>query len=84
MRRGLMSRPFKRGDKVRTPNRPSAKWRSVVRIYKRRDGAVMVVFRTDREYRALGLPPKSRIALSVIEAIGFAVKRKGGDDGEAG
>jgi hypothetical protein len=50
----------------------------VVRIYRRRaDREVMVVLRTDAEYRRLGLPDRLRLPWRFLASFGVGVRRAG-------
>lgn len=63
--------PVKAGDYICAPR--SGKWRRVMRVY-RRDGAVIVVLKTSKEGRALGLPARRRLSWAWLQGAGVEIK----------
>ena len=67
---------IKPGDQIRTPDRATARWYTVVRVGLRKDGTRYVTLRTSRFWRALGLPARHVMEWSAITAFGFGLRRR--------
>lgn len=65
--------PPEKGDYIRAPR--TGRWRRVLRVYRRKDGVVMVVVRTSKAARALGLPERRRLAWAWLVGAGVEIKK---------
>lgn len=65
------------GDHIRCPASPTARWRRVLRVYRRSgSGEWIVAFKRGREGRRLGLPVVQRLQWYVIASIGYEVRKR--------
>ena len=62
------------GDYIRAPR--TGKWRRVLRVYRRKDGVVVVVVKTSKAGVALGLPERRRLAWGWLVRAGAEVRKK--------
>ena len=67
--------PIKPGDSIRCPDRATARWHSVLRVGRRRDGSRYIVLRRSRSWRLLGLSAKQVLEWSHVRALGYGLKR---------
>lgn len=63
------------GDKIRVPDRATARWHTVVRVGRRRDGTRYITLRQSRIGRLLGLPASQRLEWGSVKALGYGLKR---------
>ena len=73
---------IKPGDRIRCPDRPPARWHTVISVGRRKDGSRYITLRRGRLWRLLGLSPLQRLEWSFLRAVGFGVKRARKGTGE--